>query len=92
MELEIIEYIVTLVPAITATLASIGAVITILYQFKGAIKKTHSQIKTLADTTNKETKNMKLDITAVLHENAELKRELRRVLRRIHKVSDNGDE
>ena len=81
MEQELINYIVSLVPAITAILTAIATMITIFIR-----------IKQLANTTNKETKQMKAEVGVVLKENAELKREMSKILKKVYMVADNGED
>ena len=81
MEQELINYIVSLVPAITAILTALATMITIFIR-----------IKQLTDTSNKETKQMKAEIGVVLKENGELKREMAKVLKKVYMVADNGKD
>ena len=81
MEQELINYIVSLVPAITAILTALATMITIFIR-----------IKQLTDTSNKETKQMKAEISVVLKENAELKGEMTKVLKKVYMVADNGED
>lgn len=80
MEQELINYIVSLVPAITAILTAIATMITIFIR-----------IKQLTDTSNKETRQMKAEVGVVLKENAELKREMASLLKKVYMVADNGE-
>lgn len=81
MEQELINYIVSLVPAITAILTAIATMITIFIR-----------IKQLTDTSNKETKQMKAEVSVILKENAELKREMTSLLKKVYMVADNGED
>ena len=81
MEQELINYIVSLVPAITAILTALATMITIFIR-----------IKQLTDTSNKETKQMKAEISVVLKEIAELKGEMTKVLKNVYMVADNGED
>ena len=81
MEALLLSYIISLVPAITAILTAIATMIGVFIK-----------IKQLARSNNDEMRRSSGKVNAVLQENAELKKEITRVLRKIHKVSDDGQE
>lgn len=81
MDQEILNYIISLVPAITAILTAIATMISVFIK-----------IKQLTQTNNNEMRRSAGKVNAVLQENAELKKEMARVLRKIYKVSDDGKE
>ena len=75
----IIQYVATITPSVVAILTAIAAVII-----------AFNKIKSATTDTNNETKALRKDISAVMRENLELKKELRRVMRRACRV--RGDE
>lgn len=81
MDPQVLNYIISLVPPITAILTAIATMIGIFIK-----------IKQLSQTNNDEMRKNSAKVNAVLQENAELKKEMSRVLRKIHKVSNNGKE
>ena len=75
----IIQYVATITPSVVAILTAIAAVII-----------AFNKIKSATTDTNNETKALRKDVSAVMRENLELKKELRRVMRRACRV--RGDE
>lgn len=77
MEQEIMNLIVAITPALTSIIGIISAVATMIKKVK-KIDNDHSV----------ETKKLNAKMDIVLTENAELKRELNKVLKKIHHVKD----
>lgn len=75
----IIQYVATITPSVVAILTAIAAVII-----------AFNKIKSATTDTNNETKALRKDVSAVMRENLELKKELRRVMRRAYRI--RGDE
>ena len=81
MEDIIINYIISIAPAVTAILTAIGTMIV-----------AYKKIKTATQDANIQTKALQRDVSSVMKENAELKRELRRTLRMVHRVRGDDDD
>lgn len=77
MEQEIMNLIVAITPALTSIIGVISAVVAMIKKVK-KIDNDHSV----------ETKKLNAKMDIVLTENAELKRELNKVLKKIHHVKD----
>lgn len=81
MENELLDYLLSLLPAITAILTALATMITIFVK-----------IRQLTETSHKETNKLKNDISAILAENVEVKKELRRVLNKVYRVREDEQE
>lgn len=81
MEDIIINYIVSIAPAVTAILTAVGTMVL-----------AYKKIKIATQDANIQTKALQRDVSSVMKENAELKRELRRTLRMVHRVRGDDDD
>lgn len=76
MELDIItQYILAIVPAFTAVVG----MVTTLGVAIGKIKKANKDTTELVQETHSENKELRKQLTTVMEENAELKREQRKI-------------
>lgn len=83
--LDQITYYIT---AITPALASITGIIIAAIALVKEIKKVFTDVKSLSNKTNSKVDNIEKQVNLVLAENAELKRENRRLKNRLNNVLD----
>lgn len=99
IEEQILQYVVELGPALSAILTIICSLIVSIKKV-GTIKKdTLSKLQNLADEisekdtiTRQNNVSMQYEIKALIAENAELKKEMRKILKHISPIKDDGNE
>ena len=84
MEQQIIDYLLTLIPAITAVLTALGAMIAVVVQIRRVVKDNQNYVE-------RENRLARQEIRQVLRENAELKQELSKTLNMLYNVKGKPD-
>ena len=99
IEEQILQYVVELGPAISAILTIICSLLVSIKKFGSIKKDTLAKLQNLADeisnenNTVKETnKSMQYEMKALIAENAELKREMRKILKQVSPIKDDINE
>lgn len=98
LEEQILQYIVELGPALSAIITIICSLLVSIKKF-GTIKKdTIAKLQSLADEisdrdviTRQNNVSMQYEIKALIAENAELKSELRKIMKQISPIKDGPD-
>lgn len=88
MEQEILNYVVSLGPAVTSIIAAIASIIVAVRKVKAVV----SQNEVSNIEQKKMMKEMQNQINAVFKENQELKKELVKEFKRRKKIHDDGEE
>lgn len=99
IEEQILQYVVELGPAISAILTIICSLLVSIKKFgtikKDTLTKLQDLAKEISDENNVVKENnisMQYEMKALIAENAELKREMRKILKQISPVKDDINE